>query len=370
MPHVAKNHKLIKALLGMRTSHQIIILLSIILICILIGGYLVVDQLKVLRNDAYAINHLGVIRGSIQLVSKQELNGFDAGEKTTRIDDTFAAIKTGYLQLPENLGYIQRYKVDRQLHSLEEQWRHLKLLYQQHRENKSLASPILIKSDLCWDLADNLVYRVQSISEHKLKSYRNSIVIVLSVISIIVVIIIMIVYRIIHNIVEFDAISDSLTKLYNRHYFDKILSEHVALHTRYQTHFTLTIFDIDYFKKVNDDYGHPVGDQILARIGRLLLDNTRDVDYIFRIGGEEFAVISPNCTLKQAEQLANKCRVLVASTDYGINRAMTISAGISQSYTHCDKDSLYKNADVALYEAKSTGRNKVVSFTHPTAKEQ
>lgn len=124
------------------------------------------------------------------------------------------------------------------------------------------------------------------------------------------------------------------------------------------------MFDIDYFKEVNDNYGHTVGDQVLERIGEIVQRETRDVDLAGRYGGEEFCVVMPQTDLEGAERLAQRIREAIKSETFrgnGETFTVTCSFGIaSLEEIILDPEALLKAADDALYEAKNSGRNCVV----------
>ncbi|GLO62013.1 diguanylate cyclase [Vibrio sp. MACH09] len=148
---------------------------------------------------------------------------------------------------------------------------------------------------------------------------------------------------------------DELSQLWNRRKFEAELQNEAQLVLRYpQNHIgCLALLDIDHFKKINDELGHDEGDRVIRQISMQLQQNTRQTDFIARIGGEEFAIIMPHTELPEAEVVLNRIRTSVA-TD-GRNSA-TISIGITlltSNATQC-----YKTADVALYRSKSLGRNQ------------
>lgn len=348
----------------MRPSNQIFLLLAGILIGIMSGGYLVLQQLATLRDDAFAINNLGVIRGSIQLISKRELNDRPSITQIDKVDGIFLEIENRYLNNEANLAYIEQFNIHDQILALQVKWNELKHLYRAQGNQENAHLLIMDHSEKCWELADKLVYEVQKISELKLNKYQNWITLVLSIIFLVILAIITVVYVMIRSRLEREVITDPLTDLHNRHYFNDVLRSQVRLLHRYNEPFTLILLDIDFFKKINDEFGHPQGDQVLVQIAKIMKENTRDVDFLFRIGGEEFAVISPHSGLDDAMGLAEKYRNLIVSADFKIDQNITVSIGVSQSFEGCQEEDLYKNADKALYQAKASGRNKTVRFVH------
>ncbi len=323
---------------------------------------MVLDNLNSLKYDAATINKLGVVRGTIQLITKHQLNGQASPKDIQRVDDLLTEVRVTYLKRELEYSSFDIHLILDLERALRNQWQALKLAYKEHDQDKQAVSQVIDLSNDCWDLAYNLVLQVQKLSEMKLDNHRDTIIIGSLIICTFVLLVIIIVYRMIHNILERDVITDPLTGLYNRHHFNKILVEQLALFDRYKADFTLTILDIDLFKKINDEFGHPEGDRVLSDVAKIIANNSRDMDFLFRLGGEEFAVISPKSTSEQTFHQAEKYRNLVQNLDLKINSNLTVSIGISQSFDGCTVEEIYKNTDVALYQAKSLGRNTTVKF--------
>ena len=157
---------------------------------------------------------------------------------------------------------------------------------------------------------------------------------------------------------ELLAIKDTLTNIGNRRFFHQKLEEQITLTQRYNTPFSLIIFDIDFFKKVNDNYGHDMGDKVLVEYTKFISSMLRDTDIFCRIGGEEFIVILPNTPKDKAYLLAQKLRESIEN--YKAVLPITMSFGVAGYEDGDDDIAIYKRVDVALYKAKETGRNKVV----------
>lgn len=163
------------------------------------------------------------------------------------------------------------------------------------------------------------------------------------------------------------ANTDSLTRLGNRRAFDDNLA---AIYNSEQLrNFTgLLVADIDHFKKINDSFGHPVGDKILATVGNVIRTTLRRQAFIARTGGEEFAIILSDSTQEECLQAADRIRAVLAGTPFknsktGINYgAVTLSIGVCMATAADDPVDLYNKADIALYAAKNAGRNKTVLF--------
>ncbi|MDX1722199.1 MAG: histidine kinase N-terminal 7TM domain-containing protein [Pseudomonas sp.] len=166
-----------------------------------------------------------------------------------------------------------------------------------------------------------------------------------------------------HEQLQEQALRDPLTGLYNRRYLDEFFSRELARAERERTSVALALIDLDHFKQLNDEYGHLAGDDVLKGVAQHLLDNLRASDAVFRIGGEEFLLILPGVDVQEAhKRLESICQGLAASplpTRSG-ERTVTLSAGLVLWPAQGGAlDELLHAADVALYEAKRAGRNRV-----------
>jgi len=158
------------------------------------------------------------------------------------------------------------------------------------------------------------------------------------------------------------AIYDDLTGIYNRGFFNKTLTDEIERVKRYDEKFSMILFDIDHFKKVNDTYGHDVGDYVLKEISKAVNDSKRNTDKFFRVGGEEFALLLFNTDLKNAVLVAYKLREKIENLSLDKVGKVTVSAGVAQCKNDDNFESLYKKADEALYKAKNNGRNRVETY--------
>jgi diguanylate cyclase (GGDEF)-like protein len=159
------------------------------------------------------------------------------------------------------------------------------------------------------------------------------------------------------------ATHDALTDLCNRRHFIELADKEIARAMRHRRPLSLCIADVDLFKPVNDRYGHNSGDEVLRRIGALVLQHARSEDLPARIGGEEFALLLPECDLVAAAAFAERLREAIAAAAFapgGEPRRITVSIGISAlGFGRDSRSTLMAAADAALYRAKSEGRNRV-----------
>ena len=155
------------------------------------------------------------------------------------------------------------------------------------------------------------------------------------------------------------ASTDTLTGIANRLKFNTILEQQIALTRRYDESFSLVLMDIDHFKKVNDTYGHKVGDDVLIVLANTVKSFIRDSDTFARWGGEEFALIFPQTQLDEAYALVEKIRQKIAEITFGEGFHITCSFGLCMYTNALDSDSFLKEVDILLYRAKRGGRNRV-----------
>lgn len=161
------------------------------------------------------------------------------------------------------------------------------------------------------------------------------------------------------------SLTDSLTGLYNRRFLDDTLQRETARAQRTKLPFTVLMIDLDHFKRFNDSFGHEVGNIALRAVGRLLREHFRASDYSCRYGGEEFSVIMPEAPLAPALQRAEALREAVAKLELSQSGralgAITVSIGLATMPEHATTPPvLLQAADAALYQAKASGRNRVV----------
>lgn len=166
---------------------------------------------------------------------------------------------------------------------------------------------------------------------------------------------------------ELLAIEDTLTSIYNRRYFNKIMEKELRRTKRENINICLLSIDIDDFKKYNDTFGHPKGDDILINVAQTLkISASRATDYVFRMGGEEFSIIFSGVNVEKALEFSNELvkKIENLQIKHIEDRVVTISAGLACMNANDieDVEELYKYSDVALYKAKARGKNQVVLF--------
>ena len=163
------------------------------------------------------------------------------------------------------------------------------------------------------------------------------------------------------------AITDSLTGLYNRRYFYLNLDSEIERAKRYQSPLSLIMIDIDHFKLVNDKFGHLAGDEVLHSVSEMSKKLLRQIDKMFRYGGEEFMIILPETKQEEALNVAERIRSTIAETAIKIQKGsvkLTVSIGVSEyGENHPAPNEFIESVDKAMYDAKKAGRNCVRVFS-------
>ena len=154
------------------------------------------------------------------------------------------------------------------------------------------------------------------------------------------------------------AIKDELTKTLNRKSYNEKIKEHIDLFKRYKRNFCIALFDIDDFKKINDSYGHDIGDKVLIGISNIVKENIRNTDFLFRVGGEEFIILYPETSIKNTFTSVEKIRNNIKNSKLINNKTVTVSIGITQIQIDDDENSLFKRVDNYMYFSKNNGKDK------------
>lgn len=162
---------------------------------------------------------------------------------------------------------------------------------------------------------------------------------------------------------QLKARTDPLTGLPNRYAYDRHILNELERWERYHTVFSLCVADLDFFKQVNDDYGHLAGDKVLRLMARILQKNLRNIDIVTRFGGEEFVIIMPSTDGPAATQAVEKVRKVIEDSPFNFQGRpvrITMSFGVTEVQSGDTPESMFSRADRMLYQAKDTGRNKAL----------
>lgn len=313
--------------------------------------------------DAKIINETGIIRGSIQRVTKLVLSNSipEANSTSVEIERLFDHFISNCVRSKHD-GVETA--VFRGIVSLQDNWHTLDSLLMEFQINPSLQikNKVIAESELCWEVADKVVLEAQNATEEKMGDFGLFYKIV-AVNVVVVVLVILLVFLYVRKKLEYDSVHDPLTGLFNRRYYDNTIRSEIARSVRYNQPLSLIIFDFDKFKLVNDHHGHGVGDNVIIALANEVVNTVRASDMVFRIGGDEFAVICPGTKQDGAFYLAETIRKKVESHSFITGSPETISMGVAEFQDGVTKELFCIRADQALYRAKNEGRNRTTIWT-------
>lgn len=338
-----------------RTSSSVLFIITIFLLLLMcFSGFYSFYVTNSVSGDAMIINRLGVIRGSIQRIVKLELAHKNSEKLISKVDIEMNAFISQQIPL-----YDHTNEVINSINHVQNSWISLKDAIVHFRKEGSLQNEkqLLEASEEIWYEANNMVSISEDSSEAKMKKYyRSYFALFLNIV--LSFLIIFLIKRYVKDSLEYHVNYDSLTGAFNRRYYSSFMNRELARADRYHKVFSLILFDIDFFKKVNDQYGHSIGDQVLIELAKITRQCIRKSDVFARVGGEEFVIISPETGFRDALKLAEKLRIQVAGTRFCEGLHVTISLGITEYLAGDDESAIYKRADEGLYAAKSNGRNR------------
>ncbi|MCK4777653.1 MAG: GGDEF domain-containing protein [Actinomycetia bacterium] len=341
-----------------------VLLLSILIILTISGfeTYFILLHYKNHRDDANIINQAGIIRGSIQRVSKLSL--YNKKESTRDSEKIINSIDQLIINFKEEAdkfklqGHSEDFKGF--IIELDKHWSELKNNIAAYRKNPTLTNKtgLIEKSEYLWEIADNVTLKAQKYSEEKIRSFFS--IIPIAGINILMVLLLgIMIQKYVKNELEFLANYDILTRSLNRQSYATIIKKEAERCNRYTCLLSLIVLDIDDFKKINDTYGHKTGDIVLTELSDLIRNKIRAGDYLFRIGGEEFAILLTNTEVETGTSLAERIRMNIKKNKFSEACCVTVSMGLAGYIKDEGVDSFFRRADSSLYQAKKDGKNRV-----------
>lgn len=153
--------------------------------------------------------------------------------------------------------------------------------------------------------------------------------------------------------------TDEMLETYNRSKLMDMLAKELERAQRYENNLSVIMFDLDYFKKINDEYGHIIGDEILVEVVIIIKNEIREGDFLGRYGGDEFIIVNPETNLSNSTMLAERLRIMIENNKFNKVEDVSCSFGVTELKINDDLDSLLKRVDDALYKAKRNGKNRV-----------
>ncbi|MCW8837266.1 MAG: GGDEF domain-containing protein [Thiovulaceae bacterium] len=324
------------------------------LLLISINAYYLHDFIKITEVDAQIINESGIIRGTIQKVVKSETNNKQSDDNIKIVDNLLSRYSDSQILTHGHTNFIDGIK------QVRDGWERIKKLIFEYRlsQDPVIKNKLIIESEICWRHANHTVGVAQINAERKHKLF-SKIYLVLSIDFALIISIILIIYSIFKLKLEEQARIDPLTQIYNRHVFYEEIDIEMSSSSRHHYPLSILLIDIDFFKRVNDTYGHDMGDIILLEFASLIKSHIRKEDILCRFGGEEFVIISPFIDGIQAQEFAEKLRVAIQNFDFNPAGNITASIGVSTQNSNDTFKSLFKRVDEAVYISKDKGRNTV-----------
>ena len=337
-----------------RISQVIMAFLFLVLLFLPLNYFNVIKRITMMHHDADVVNALGFVRGSIQRLIVHKMSELDLEAITLETELKFKSVKEYVLFDDDYTSYVQESGFLSKYDHVYDAWKHFyKDVHQAHPKE------LEVYSKKYWNMTDNLILVAIKMIERKQKDFLSFIIISNILAGVILLFMIYFVHHFVKNELEKNVIVDPLTKLYNRFYFNYFLESQLAYFDRSNEELALLFIDIDHFKKVNDTYGHKMGDKVLEEVASIILKHLRKEDTGFRFGGEEFIVTLPNCGQEQAAMISQRLLAEVSSHKFAFKDQLTISIGLTL-YRKNEKMSLFiERADQAMYAAKKNGRNQV-----------
>ncbi len=321
-----------------------------------------------LHYDAGIINGTGMIRGSVQRIAKLVL--FDVSADVSGEIETIDKMLVKFSTLDKKVFYNTPHDdYFARIHELDRAWEAMK-----SRIDDYLRSPmdkqqraLMDASEVAWHASIAAVLAAQVASEEKVSriKYLFNLFLVSAVLSAVFTLLVLSIY--LRRKLEHESSHDPLTNLLNRRAYTDLAEYEVKRSSRYDTEFALILLDIDHFKRINDTFGHKMGDEVLIKLARILSSTVRKTDSVFRIGGEEFVVLCPHTNAEGAYRLADMLRRTVENAAIIPAGKLTISLGVAQLSEDMTEAKLLSNADKALYQAKDQGRNQTRVFMEEKA---
>ncbi len=337
------------------TSTIILFFLFIMILIVLINQIFIQKNLKKYTQlDMVLINKFGQIRGDIQRYTKLKIIYDNRYLKVNKEINNYFNDINNYLTIHPN---IIPYNLSIKFYDL---FNDVKILWNQIQKTDNKYQLIHL-SEKAWKKSNELTCFITQIAKNKLKKFEH-IIYIFSIATIIVIFsIIIIVYFLVKIGLEKSVITDPLTKLYNRLFFNNQILYLKNRYDRTKQPFSAMLFDIDNFKKINDTYGHNIGDEVLKKVAKIIKNSIRKTDIACRYGGEEFIILFPDTNKQKALEISERIRKEIEKNVIYDDKPVTISAGVGEfNDSYKTIHHFIHDIDEALYTAKRTGKNKII----------
>ncbi len=342
-----------------KPSVYLILLSAVILLLGVVLVYFSQFTEKVIKHDAQVINEAGIVRGSIQRATKL-LVARENGEVIALMAEVQESISRFFSMEGKYYHIGPGSNAFEMMGKLNAQWQNLErnMVEYQVSPTSQNEDAVVTLSEECWVVANEAVLMAQQETEYKIGLIKKIFYVIILLNGSSAISVMFLVFMYVRKKLEHETSHDQLTGLHNRRAYVQAITSEVALNQRYNIPLSLVILDIDFFKRINDTYGHKKGDEVLIATSKVLAKSIRKTDLVYRIGGEEFAIIAPGTNLEGARVLAESVRIKVEELKHKNLTSVTISLGVSELLPEEDEESLFFTADKALYKAKEKGRNR------------
>ncbi|ETR68288.1 MAG: hypothetical protein OMM_04650 [Candidatus Magnetoglobus multicellularis str. Araruama] len=245
-----------------------------------------------------------------------------------------------------------------QVHWIDTQWKYFKTLIDKYRETPNEANQQKLNThcDRYWKTLGQVMK-----NQSQGRPFSQMIAIHVIIVLIYIPLIFVFIRRYINSNADMVKNYDPLTHIYNSRMFYRLVAQEIAKAERYDRALSLVMFDVDFFRRINDFFGHKVGDDALEQLASLVDQNIRKSDLFCRVGGEEFAIIASETDLQQAIVLSEKIRKLISGHTFRTVGRITVSLGVVQTRQDDTAETLYKRVNERLQVAKKKGRNRTVA---------
>ncbi len=344
-------------------SLKVLILLSFATLGLAIAMFFAVYYVDKRSNeDSVFINHAGLIRGSIQRIPN--LVAVGRMEEARHVRQFVDQRLQKFVDIGRAQGDEDYARFDQKLQELSACWSAMYAslrAYDKDRE-QVIFKIILQQAEQCWSVSDELVSEAQSATEAKLNKLKFFLIFLFVLNVLTALIIVASIYFYVVRKLGWEVEHDTLTSLFNLRAFESRATSELLRIQRYGGECSLIYLDIDYFKRINDTYGHHMGDSALRQLSDVLRASIRSTDAAFRLGGEEFAVICTHTGISGALKVAEELRKKVQGSVVVEGVTLTISLGVATFSASKSLKETCSEADQALYEAKQAGRNRTCIY--------
>lgn len=336
---------------------------ALIAVIVLVNGWIVLSEVRHHQLDFRMINHISAISASLERIAKLEASGSGAGDLLARLREDLAAF---HARTEAEFGGNLPSTYHRALEVIDEQVREVASAIDRYRASPSVVSlhHLLDRSEAAWQRLDALLAETgldADDNERRLKL----LVPVIGVNIAIVTLVILRMHYYVRGRVAAQTSHDGLTGVLNRRMFQQVMRKETSRALRYDRPVSLLLLDVDDMKAVNDVYGPDHGDRLLREIGSRMSTNVRASDDVFRIDGQQFALIASETDLERATDLAEKLRRTVAAIELADGDSVSVSIGVAQYHRGEPPERLLGRAESAMVQAKRLGKDRVEVVVAP-----